>query len=254
MTTLQTIPELNEGLKKLKLTGMLTCLMARNQEAVTNQMSHVEFLMLLIQDELLEREQRRYQRQYKKANFKGPKTIENFDFNFNPKINQALIRDLATCRFIKEKSPVLIMGPCGTGKSHLAQALGHCALQQGYEVVCTTQTQLSEEIQAAKATNSYRRKMKALAKLPVLIIDDFGLKPLRSPQDEDLHELIVQRYEQTSTILTSNLALDEWQQAFSNQLLAVATIDRLRHNAYHVILEGKSYRSGRKKLDPKKGV
>ena len=154
-----------------------------------------------------------------------------------------MIRDLATCRFIKEKYPVLIMGPCGTGKSHIAQALGHCALQQGYEVLCTTQVKLSEEIQAAKATLSYRRKMKALAKLPLLIIDDFGLKPLRSPQDEDLHELIADRYEQATTVITSNLALSEWQQAFANQLLGIATIDRLQHNAYQVILEGKSYRS-----------
>lgn len=187
MTTKQTLPELNDGLRKLKLSGMLDCLTERNNEAIANQMSYLEFLTLLAQDELLAREQRCYERRYKKADFKGQKVIENFDFSFNPKINQSLIRDLATCRFIREKSPVLIMGPCGTGKSHIAQALGHCALQQGYDVVCTTQTKLSEEMRAARATNSYSKKLKALAKLPLLIIDDFGLKPLRSPQDEDLH-------------------------------------------------------------------
>ena len=243
MTIHTSLPELTDGLRKLKLSGMQDCLKARTEEAIMNQMSHVEFLTLLTQDEVLSRSQRLYDRRYKKANFKGAKTIESFDFRFNPKINQAMIRDLATCRFIKEKYPVLIMGPCGTGKSHIAQALGHCALQQGYEVLCTTQVKLSEEIQAAKATLSYRRKMKALAKLPLLIIDDFGLKPLRSPQDEDLHELIAERYEQATTVVTSNLALSEWQQAFANQLLGIATIDRLQHNAYQVILEGKSYRS-----------
>lgn len=157
-----------------------------------------------------------------------------------------MIRDLATCRFVREKSPVLIMGPCGTGKSHIAQALGHCALQQGYDVICTTQAKLSEELQAAKATNSYGKKLKTLAKLPLIIIDDFALKPLRPPQDENLHELIAERYERAATILTSNLALEEWQQAFANKLLGIATIDRLRHNAYQLILEGSSYRSSRK--------
>lgn len=246
MTANQTTVELETALRKLSLSGMLDCLQARNQEAVANQMSHVDFLSLLLQDELLSREQRRYERRYKKAAFKGHKTIESFDFAFNPKTNQALIRDLATCRFIKEKSPVLILGPCGTGKTHIAQALGHCAIQKGYDVVCTTQTKLSEELQAAKAINGYSKKLKALAKIELLIIDDFGLKPLRSPQDEDLHELIAERYEHTAMILTSNLALEEWQQAFANQLLGVATIDRLKHNAYQLILEGKSYRSFKK--------
>lgn len=243
MTTTQILPELSDCLRKLKLSGILNCLDARNSEAVTNQMSYSEYLTLLVHDELLAREQRHYERRYKKAKFKGKKTIESFDFAHNPKINQSLIRDLATCRFIKEKYPVLIMGPCGTGKSHIAQALGHCALQQGYEVLCTTQTKLSEEIQAARATNNYRRKITQLTKIPLLIIDDFGLKPLNSPQDEDLHELIAERYEASSTIITSNLAISEWEQAFYNKLLGVATIDRLQHNAYQVVLEGKSYRS-----------
>jgi DNA replication protein DnaC len=237
--------ELTETLRKLNLSGMLDCLDARKKEAIANQMSHLEFLSLLSQDELLAREQRRYERRYKKANFKGLKTIENFNFSFNPKINQSLIRDLSTCHFIKEKSPVLIMGPCGTGKSHLAQALGHCALQKGFDVMCTTQSRLSEELQAARAVNTYGKKMATFTKIALIIIDDFGLKPLRSPQDEDLHELIAERSEQASTIFTSNLTLDEWQQAFSNKLLGIATIDRLRHNAYQVFLEGKSYRNAK---------
>ena len=157
--------ELTETLKKLNLSGMLDCLDARKKEAIANQMSHLEFLSLLSQDELLAREQRRYERRYKKANFKGLKTIENFNFSFNPKINQPLIRDLSTCHFIKEKSPVLIMGPCGTGKSHLAQALGHCALQKGFDVMCTTQSKLSEELQAARAVNAYGKKIAMFTKI-----------------------------------------------------------------------------------------
>lgn len=251
MTTINTSPELETLLRKLKLSGMLDCLDARNQEAIANQMSYVEWLTLLVQDELLAREHRRYESRYKKAFFKGHKTIENFDFSFNSKINQSQIRDLATCHFIKVKHPVLIVGPCGTGKSHLGQALGHCAIQKGYDVLCTTQTKLSDELQGAKAINGYARKIKALTKIHLLIIDDFGLKPLRPPQDEDLHELIAERYEQSSTIITSNLALEEWQQAFSNKLLGTATIDRLKHNASLVILDGKSYRSVKKETKKK---
>ena len=243
---MKTIPvELNHQLKQLKLNGMLESLLDRNQEAVTNQMTYFEFLGLLLQDELLIREQRRYERRYKNAEFKGQKTIENFDFSFNPKINQALIRDLMTCRFIQEKRPVMIIGPCGTGKSHIAQAIGHNAIRKGYDVLFTTQTKISQMLQASNATNLYNKKLKALAKIPLLIIDDLGLKPLRSPQDEDLHELIAERYEQAATIVTSNLAFDEWHQAFPNQLLAVATLDRLRHDAYQVTLEGKSFRASR---------
>jgi DNA replication protein DnaC len=235
-------PELKKTLIKLGLSGMVDCLPQRNNEAIANQMTYPEFLQLLAHDELLLREQRRYERRLKKADFKGQKTIENFDFSFNASINQSLIRDLATCHFIKEKYPVLIMGPCGTGKSHLAQALGHCALQKGYDVVYTNTQKISDELQAAKAINRYTVKLKSWAKIHLLIIDDFGLKPLRHPQDEDMHALIAERSEMAATLFTSNLDLPEWQQAFTNKLLGVATIDRLRHHAYQLILTGKSYR------------
>ena len=230
-------------LRELKLCGMANSLSARLKEAASHQLAFDEFLKLLTQDEKLHREQKRYESRYKKASFKGHKTLDNYDFSFNPKIKQSMITELSTCGFIKEKSPVLIVGPCGTGKSHIAQAIGHCALQQGFTVLCTTQSKLSDELQSAKALNNYPRKIKTLAKIDLLIIDDFGLKPLRCPEDENLHELIAERYEQSSTIITSNLALEEWQQAFANQLLGVATIDRLQHNAYHLVLEGNSYRS-----------
>ena len=155
-----------------------------------------------------------------------------------------LIHDLATGRYLHEKAPVLIVGPCGTGKSHLAQALGHCAVRQGVDVVFTTCASLTQSLNAARATGSYERKLAALAKVPLLIIDDFGLKPLRAPADEDLHDLIAERYEQAATIVTSNLDFTEWDQAFpANRLLASASLDRLRHNAYCLVLDGQSYRA-----------
>ena len=245
MTTLLDNVELTKQLQQLKLSGMLSSLHERNQEAIANQMTYLEFLQRLAHDEELMREQRSYERRLKKAEFKGSKTLENFDFSFNPEINQAMIRDLATCRFIQECHPVLIMGPCGTGKSHLAQALGRCALQQGYAVVCTSTQRISDELRTAKAINRYTTKLNAWAKIPLLIIDDFGLKPLKNPQDEDIHALIAERAETAATIFTSNLDLPEWKEAFSNRLLGTATIDRLRHHAYQVVLTGKSYRSSK---------
>ena len=143
---------------------------------------------------------------------------------------------------MEEKACILIAGPCGTGKSHLAQALGHCAIRLGYNVLFLSQTKMFGQLNAARATNSYDRRLATLAKVDLLIIDDFGLKPLRSPQDEDFHDLIAERYERKGTIITSNLDLSEWGDAFPNKLLGAATIDRIRHGAYNVILEGKSFR------------
>jgi len=137
----------------------------------------------------------------------------------------------------------MVVGPCGTGKSHLAQALGHCAIRLGYEVLFVSQTKMFGQLHAARATNSYDRRLAALVKIDLLIIDDFGLKPLRSPQDEDFHDLIAERYERKGTIITSNLDLSEWGDAFPNKLLGAATIDRIRHGSYNVILDGKSFRS-----------
>lgn len=138
---------------------------------------------------------------------------------------------------------MLIVGPSGIGKSHLAQALGHCAVRQGLDVVFSSCAALTQSLNAARATGTYERRLATLSRVALLIIDDFGLKPLRAPADEDLHDLISERYEQAATIVTSNLDFDEWDQAFTtNQLLASATLDRLRHNAYCMELDGPSYR------------
>lgn len=231
--------------RKLRLSNMALRVAERSREAVEGKLTFPEFLSLVLQDEVLSRENKKFALRIKKGGFSGEKTIENFNFDFNPKINRAQILELASCRFIHEKVCVLIAGPCGTGKSHLAQALGHQAMRQGFDVVLATQSKLMQNLQAAKATNSYNKKFNFLAKIPLLIIDDFGLKPLRSPQDEDFHELIDERYEKTSTIVTSNLAFNEWGDAFPNRLLSAATLDRLRHAAYRVILEGESYRGRR---------
>jgi len=242
---LNPIPELTPLLKQLRLSGMTESLARRNREAIEHQLSYPEFLALLIQDEVARREQKKYATRVRRAGFRGNKTLERFDLDFNPNINQALLKELASCGFIEEKVAVLIAGPCGTGKSHLAQALGHCAVQKGYDVLCFTQTQLLSHLHAARATNTYERRFQTLVKAPLLIIDDFGLKPLKSPHDEDLHDLVDERYERGATIITSNLDYSEWGDAFPNKLLGAATLDRLRHNAYRLVLDGDSYRAPR---------
>jgi DNA replication protein DnaC len=142
-------------------------------------------LSLLIQDEVARREQKKFQMRLRRATFRAAKTLEQFDFERLSKLNRALVHELATGRYLTERAPVLIVGPCGTGKSHLAQALGHCAIRQGVDVVFSTCAQLTAALNAARATGAYERKLATLSRVPLLIIDDLGLKPLRPPADED---------------------------------------------------------------------
>jgi DNA replication protein DnaC len=240
------MPALSPHLKQLRLSGILDSLEARNRQAIESKLAYTEFLALLIEDEVARREQKKFTCRLRRAAFRSSKTLEQFDFDRLPQLNRALVHELATGRYLDEKAPVLVVGPCGTGKSHLAQALGHCAVRQGVDVAFTTCTQLTATLNAARATGGYERRLAALARVSLLIVDDFGLKPLRPPADEDLHELMAERYESAATIVTSNLDLTEWDQAFpANKLLASATLDRMRHNAYCLVLDGKSYRAPR---------
>ena len=239
------MPELAPMLKQLRLSGILDSLETRNKQAIGKKMSYTEFLSLLISDEVARREQKKFSLRLRRAAFRSHKTLDQFDFSFNPKINSALIQELITGRFVEEKVAVLIVGPCGTGKSHIAQVIGHAAVRQGHDVLFTSQSRLLGNLHAARATDNFDRRFQALVRIPLLIIDDFGLKPLRPPHDEDFHDLVAERYERGATVLTSNLDFAEWGDAFPNQLLGAATLDRLRHGAYRVILDGKSYRSPR---------
>lgn len=245
------MPDLAPLLKQLRLSGILDSLEVRNRQAIEQKLAYCEFLALLVTDEVARRDHKKFAMRLRRANFRGEKTLENFDFAFTPSLNKALISDLATCRFLDEKVSVLLAGPSGTGKSHLAQALGHAAIRKGHDVLFTTQTKLLGQLQAARATGSYDRRLAALASVDLLIVDDFALKPLRSPQDEDFHDLVAERYERRSTIVTSNLDFPEWGEAFPNRLLGAATLDRLRHGAYRVVLDGESYRSPRPFTDSK---
>jgi DNA replication protein DnaC len=239
------MPELTPMLKQLRLSGIMDSIESRNRQAIEKKMSYMDFLAIIITDEIARRNQKKLASSLRRANFRNQKTLEEFDFSFNPNINRSLIVDLASCRFIREKVCAFIIGPCGTGKSYLAQALGHSAIREGYNVLFTTASKMLAQLNAARAINGFDRQFAKIASVDLLIIDDFGLKPLKSTQDEDFHDVISERYERKSTIVTSNLDIPEWTDAFPNRILGEATIDRLRHGAYTVVLEGKSYRSPR---------
>jgi DNA replication protein DnaC len=239
------MPALIPMLKEIRLSGILDSLEARNRQAIEDKLAYTDFLALLLQDEVARRSHKKLAVRIRRANFRNQKTLEDFDFAFNPQLNRALILDLATGRYIEEKVAILIAGPTGTGKSHISQALGHCAIRQGYDVLFTSQSKMLGQLQAARATNTFERRFQSLVQTDLLIIDDFGLKPIRPPQDEDFHDLIADRYERRATIITSNLDFPEWGEAFPNRLLGAATLDRLRHGAYRVVLDGDSYRAPR---------
>ena len=222
--------ELAPMLKQLRLSGILDSLESRNKQAIDKKMAYPEFLALLVSDEVARREQKRFATRLRRHFHLHASSVHRLH--------------------VDEKVAVLLAGPCGTGKSHIAQAIGHAAVRQGRDVLFTSQSQLLGSLHAARATDAYDRKFQNLVKVPLLIIDDFGLKPLRPPHDEDFHDLVAERYERTATVITSNLDFGEWGDAFPNQLLGAATLDRLRHGAYRVVLDGKSYRSPRPLDDP----
>lgn len=239
------MPQLEPMLKQLRLSGVLDSLEVRNRQAVESKLAYTDFLALLVADEVARRDQRQFNQRLRKAQVMGDKTLEHFDFAHSPAVNHALIAELATCRFVSEHAPVLIAGPTGTGKSHLLQSLSHCALRTGHDVLFITHTKLLAQLHAARATNTYDRKLQQLARIDVIAIDDFGLRPMRSPQDEDFHDLVAERYERTATLLSSNLDFDEWGAAFPNKLMGAATLDRLRDGAYRIVLDGESRRKPR---------
>lgn len=230
-------------LKSLRLSGVLDTVEVRCQQAIEQKLSHLEFLALLLNDEYERRESKKLNQRLRKANFKAGRTLENFNFDV-PKldINGSQIFDLATCRFVEERANVFIVGPTGVGKSHIGEALGHKACLKGYDVLSMTFSKLLSQLRAGRGDGTYERKLQNLSRPDLLILDDFGLKPMSSPADEDFHDLVCERYEKGSIIITSNRDLDEWGGVFPNLVLAGATVDRLRDKAHRVIIDGESYR------------
>ena len=230
-------------LKNLRLSGTLNTLELRTRQAVDDQLPYAEFLYRLLADEVERREAKQLELRTRRAQFDAMKTLEDFEFTFNPKIPRAKIIDLATCQFVARHEPVLLVGPSGVGKSHVAQALGQRACREGFSSLYLTANKLFAELRAARADHSYDRKMLRFTNPALLIIDDLGLRTLRNEEPEDLYEVIRQRYERGSIIITSNRSIEEWYPLFGDALMASAAMDRLLHRAHVLVMEGDSYRN-----------
>ena len=237
------IDELHPILKKLRLSGILQTLDLRTRQAVEGDLAHAEFLLRLLTDEVERRDAKQLDTRLRRANFEYRKSLEDFDFGFNPKIPKAKIIDLATCLFVAKRENICLVGQTGVGKSHIAQALGHRACVSGYKVLFISADKMLTQLRAARADSSHERLLARLGSVDLLIIDDLGLRALSGNEPLDLYEIIRQRYERASTIITSNRAVEEWAPLFKDPLLASAAIDRLRHHAHIIEITGNSYRN-----------
>ena len=238
-----TLPELDRALRQLRLSGMATALEARLRQAQAERLAPLDLVAALVTDELVRRQDRLLERRRTHARFRDPgKTLDTFDFDFNKKMDRARVFELATGRFIAAHDDALFLGPPGTGKSHLAQAIGHAAIQQGYRVRYTEAHGLLDELADATLDGTRREKMTELATVPLLIIDDLGMRKLPATAAEDLLELVMRRYERASTLLTSNRPVDDWGKLLGDTAAVAALLDRLLHHGHVLKCGPRSWR------------
>jgi DNA replication protein DnaC len=246
-------PSTQTALRQLRLSGMLQSLDVRLQEAAGNGLTHGEFLELILQDELLVRKDRQMQRHLKAAQFRELRTLEDFDWQFNPSIKKKLVYDLATGRFIREARDCLWLGPPGTGKSHLCQALGYQAVKMGFVVLYRLIFDVVRDFLEDEAFTGQNQVLPKYLKPDLLIIDDMGIKQLPRRSGECLFEIILRRYETKSTMMTSNRPLEDWGKLLGDVPAATAILDRFLHHAEIITITGRSYRlKDRASPDPDK--
>src|SRR6516162_2986872 len=233
---------LRVALKQLRLSGLLESLEVRLQEAAGNGLSHAEFLELVLQDELAVRADRQLQRRVKAAQFRELKTLDKFDWSFNPSIKKKQVFDLASCRFVREARDVLFLGPPGVGKSFLVQALGYQALKAGFLVLYRSIFDVVRDFLHDEAVGADDKVLGRYLKPELLIIDDMGMKQLPKRSGEYLFEIVMRRYEKRSTMMTSNRPLEDWGKLIGDVPAATAILDRFLHHAEIIQITGKSYR------------
>ncbi len=236
--------ELDRALRQLRLGGMAAVLETRLRQAQAESMAPLDLISCLVQDELTRRGDRLLERRRKQAEFRDSnKTLDSFDFSFNPKINRSLVYELATGTFITRHQDVLALGPPGTGKSHLAQAIGQAAIQQGYRVLYRETHRLLEELAEAAIDDTRKQRMDFLTSVPLLILDDLGMRKLPLTAAEDLLEIIMRRYERTSTLVTSNRPVEDWGKLLGDTAAVSAMLDRLLHHGHLLKCGPRSWRT-----------
>jgi DNA replication protein DnaC len=245
---------LSPKLRQLRLSGILQTLDVRVSQAVDQQLAPLEFLALLLDDELERRSQKRLTLLLAASGCNSNKTLAHFDFSAAPGINRTLIQDLAACVFIQHHENLLMCGPTGVGKSHLANAIAIEALKHNFHVLIKPTHRLLNDLQTARANGSHPRVLARILSYDLLVLDDFGLQSISPQGVQDLYEIITERYEQGSLIITSNRAFEEWGEIFANDLLASAALDRLTHHAHTLVIRGDSFRqrSRRKEITSNK--
>jgi DNA replication protein DnaC len=236
--------ELQRSLRQLRLGGMAAVLETRLRQAQAEPMAPLDLLATLVSDELRRRSDRLLERRRKLAAFRDPnKTLDNFDFSFNPKMNRSLVFDLASAAFIDRREDALFLGPGGTGKSHLAQAIGQAAILQGHKVLYRQTHILLEEVTEATIEGRRKHYMESISGVALLIIDDFGMRKLPQTAAEDLLEIVMRRYERASTLLTSNRPVDDWGKLLADVAAVGAMLDRLLHHGHVLKCGPKSWRT-----------
>ena len=236
--------QLAPKLKQLRLSGILATLSAREQQAIDGQWAYGEFLERLLEDEVERRAQKQLALRVRRATLNTTKTLEDFDWSFNLSISRQQVLRLATCDYIRRKRNLLICGPTGVGKSHLAQALAHEACRQGFDVLFINTHKMLQHIHGGRADGSVEKRLASYLRPDLLILDDFGLKPLSERMPSDLYDVMNERYEAGSILVTSNRAPEEWPDLFGDPLLASAGLDRLAHQAETLVITGRSFRAG----------
>jgi DNA replication protein DnaC len=238
------VVELERSLRQLHLSGMAAVIGTRLRQAQAETMAPIDLIACLVSDELTLRADRLLQRRRKQAGFRDPdKTLDNFDFGFNPKMNRSLVFDLATGAFIAKHEDALFLGPGGVGKSHLAQAIGQAAILQGYKVLYREVHVLLDELADAAAEGTRKDYMQSVGTVPLLVLDDFGMRKLPHTAAEDLLEIIMRRYERFSTLLTSNRPVEDWGKLLGDVAAVSAMLDRLLHHGHVLKCGPRSWRT-----------
>lgn len=239
---METFAQIKQSLKKLRLSAAADCIEHRTKEAVEHQLSYPDYLLLLLQEEIDSRKQKRKDLLIRNAKLGVVKHLVDFDFSVVPKLNKQKILEFTSCGFIEQAHNIIFVGPTGVGKSMLSKAIAFEACCKNYKVRFTRTAKMLEEIYAGKADGSYAKRMDLFIKPDLLVLDDWGLTDFNNQFLHIINEIISERYEQGALIISSNRPIEHWDELFHEPVVSSALLDRVFHNAHVIKIEGKSYR------------